>query len=508
MTDLAGAEDSSGPRHGQRRRRRRVLTVLGAVGLLAVFAVGGGVVYLRAKVARIPRVAVSQVLRGGDQEPSTTRVTSDASSVPQPADPGSTRPPTTDTPTTNAAPSGDGRAVNVLLVGVDSAEGLAPDDPVRRERERQGVGTTPRPDSVLLARLDPVKGRVSVVSFPRDLWVTVNAAGRHDRLNAATSDGGAAQLITAVTTNFAVPIDHYVQVDFEQFKRLVDVIGGVTIAVDRPLRDTHSGLYLPDTGCISLAPDAALAYARSRYLEFQRDGVWVSDPTSDLGRTSRQQDFLVAALKRVLSAARNPITLNRLLDRAVGSVVLDDAFGAGNLASLAFRFRSFDASHTERYSLPVSPATIDGKSVLRLRETAAQPVLDVFRGVDAPLAQPADVTLTLHDGGAGADTVEATRLALTTRGFVVTVGRPAPAGPSTLTFPLVQRPGAETLARNLTAPLAFDLDDDAASGVRLALGADFGGVRSTSASASDSPAERASLSSRRIGANAAASVGC
>lgn len=507
MTDLVGATESIGPTRG-RRRRRRVLTLLGAVGLLVVLVVGGGVVYLRVKVARIPRVAVSQVLRGGDDEPSTTRATTDASSVLPTSDsasgPASTDSATTHSATTNAAPSDDGRPVNVLLVGVDSADGLAPDDPIRSERERQGVGTTPRPDSVLLARLDPAKGRVSVVSFPRDLWVTVNAAGRHDRLNAATSEGGAAQLITAVTTNFAVPIDHYVQVDFEQFKRLVDVIGGVTISVDRPLRDTHSGLYLPETGCISLSPDAALAYARSRYLEFKRDGVWVSDPTSDLGRTSRQQDFMVAALKRVISAARNPITLNRLLDRAIGSVVLDDAFGAGDLASLGFRFRSFDAAHTERYSLPVSPATIDGKSVLRLREASAQPVLDVFRGVEPPLARPSDVALTLRDGGAGADVVEATRLALAARGFAASTGRPTAAEHSTLTFPLVKRPGAETLARNLTAPLAFDLDDDADGGIGLVLAADFGGVRPTSAS----PSERATVSSRRVGANATARSDC
>jgi len=100
--------------------------------------------------------------------------------------------------------------------------------------------------------------------------------------------------------NFGVQIDHYIQIDFCAFRRLVQAVGGVEIPFQYPARDKPSNgnppLFLVEqTGCVNLDGDTALAYVRSRHYQYEDppgSGHWVSDPTSDFGRISRQQDFL------------------------------------------------------------------------------------------------------------------------------------------------------------------------------------------------------------------------
>jgi polyisoprenyl-teichoic acid--peptidoglycan teichoic acid transferase len=182
---------------------------------------------------------------------------------------------------------------NFLIVGDDSDDGLAADDPATAGRASvMGI----RSDTIMVVRLDPATKQAKVLSFPRDLWVDIPGNSRN-RINASLQFGGEDLLVSTIKANFDIDINHYVQVDFAGFQRLVEILDGMPIYFPTPVRDTRSGLNVQTPGCHRLTPESALNYVRSRYLLYlDENGRWVSDPTADLGRISRQQDFI----KRVL----------------------------------------------------------------------------------------------------------------------------------------------------------------------------------------------------------------
>src|SRR3546814_18364769 len=107
---------------------------------------------------------------------------------------------------------------------------------------------------------------------------------------------------------------------------------------------------------------------RSRQYEQYVDGRWRTDPTADLGRISRQQDFIVRSLRRAVSKGiRNPVTLDNLIDVALDTVTVDDVLTADDIAHLGVRFRSFDPNSLALHSLAVEDDVVGGALVLRLR---------------------------------------------------------------------------------------------------------------------------------------------
>ncbi|MGV3759520.1 MAG: LCP family protein, partial [Actinomycetota bacterium] len=282
---------------------------------------------------------------------------------------------------------------NLLLVGIDSAARLDPDDPVAAGRD-----AALRSDTMMVFRVDPGAGEAHLLSIPRDLWVPL-ASGGNQRINTAIQIGGAPELIDTIEGYLGIPIHHYAQVDFAAFRELVDVVGGVDVWFEHPTRDRQAGLSVPEPGCIRLEPDQALAYVRARHLQTLQDGRWRTDGTGDLGRMSRQQDFIVRAVRRAISrGARNPVTLDRLIDAALVAVTVDDQWTAEDMAALASRFRLFDPDRLIRHSLPVVDANIGGAAVLRLVDEEARPTLDLFRGVDPADLVPADVRVEVLNG--------------------------------------------------------------------------------------------------------------
>ncbi|WP_419846759.1 LCP family protein [Candidatus Poriferisocius sp.] len=283
---------------------------------------------------------------------------------------------------------GDSEAQNFLLVGIDSAAGVDPDSPIHIDRDVNTLLT----DSVILVRIDPDADRVAMLSIPRDLWVPIAGKGWSERVNAARGIGGASTLIETVSDYLGVPIHHYVEINFAGFLRIVEAVDGVPVEIAQPIRDDSVGLRIEQAGVVTLDPDAALAYVRTRRPltlveggnpandnDWVRLGVW-----NDLERNQRQQDFMVATLKRAVEKGiRNPLTLrrvaNELLDDDSPSITLDDRITVGQLVDLGDEFRSFRVDQIERYKLPVTDATIDGKQVLLLAEEAAQPALEFFR---------------------------------------------------------------------------------------------------------------------------------
>ena len=273
------------------------------------------------------------------------------------------------------------KAQNFLLVGSDSRAGIAPDDPNIGAFGSEAEVGGQRSDTIMVLRIDPASERASILSFPRDLWVSIAGTGGKQRINTAFSRGPDV-LVATLQQNFGIPIQHFVEVDFAGFKGLVDAVGGVPVYFENPARDKNTGLNIPVAGCVTLNGDQALAYARSRHYEYRSGDRWRTDGTGDLGRISRQQDFIRRTLvKAVARGVRNPIVLNELIDVGIRNVTVDSSLSARDLIRLGNRFRELDPSKIDMYTVPITPTSINGAAVLLLQEEAAQPVLDVFRGL-------------------------------------------------------------------------------------------------------------------------------
>ena len=136
-----------------------------------------------------------------------------------------------------------------------------------------------------MARVEPDAERVKLLSIPRDLWLPIAGTGSEDRINTAYSNGRQT-LIDTIQESLGIPINHYIEVDFSGFQRLVEAIGGVPMWFDTAMRDQHTGLVINGEGCVNLDGEQALALARSRSLEYVEDGGWHTDPTGDLEQTA------------------------------------------------------------------------------------------------------------------------------------------------------------------------------------------------------------------------------
>ncbi len=190
------------------------------------------------------------------------------------------------TPGVETTPALGQQTLNILLLGTDA-------------RPSDTVPT--RTDAVVLVRLDRDSGRVSMLSIPRDLWVTYPSGGS-GRINAAYAvgekkfgpGGGAALAKSTVSKLLGVPVDQFVLINFQGFRTLIDRLGGITVdapeAINDPVYPTD------DYGTISVSfpagpqqldGDHALIYARTRHAD------------SDFGRNQRQQLVLMSIFNRI-----------------------------------------------------------------------------------------------------------------------------------------------------------------------------------------------------------------
>lgn len=264
----------------------------------------------------------------------------------------------------------------VLVVGVDSRDGEALPEGAGRV-----VGS--RSDTMVLVRVDPAEDRLTVLPLPRDLWVDIPGQGP-SRLNAAIATGGPSLLVDTIRSDLGIAVDRYVQIDFVGTRAIADLVGGLRLGFDRPVRDLPTGLEL-DAGCQDLDGEEVLALARARHLQHRdADGSWASDPGSDLSRIERQQvigEALVAALTRIDS--RDPRAALDLVDAAAAHLTIDSALSNAELVDL---LRVVIGAEVTSLRLPVTGATRGGAAVLE-RDAAAPGVLDSFRtGSPGPTA--------------------------------------------------------------------------------------------------------------------------
>jgi LCP family protein required for cell wall assembly len=385
-----------------------------------------------------------------------------------------------------------GKAMTVLLVGSDSRADLVPG-----QESRFGSISGKRSDAIMLLRTNPDRDQASVLSIPRDLYVPIAGTGKSNRINTAYS-GGPDRMVNTITSALGIPIDHYVEVNFDGFRSIVDAIGGLNVNFPAPARDILAELNIPQAGCVHLDGEQGLAYVRSRHYEFLENGRWKTDPTSDFGRIQRQQDFIRRMIKKAISQAiRNPFTADKLLDSFVSDVIVDSELGTMDLVRLGTTFRSLGSGGIEMLTLPTTGARIAGSSVLKMKEPEASQLVDRFLNPPppveeqpAPALEPSDVKVRVLNGSGRPGEAGAAAEKLAAAGFVQS-GTGDAAGRASTQIRFV--PGAEARAALVQGYVvgSSELKSDPSvrgSDVVLVTGRNFGGIRTSPAGAPASPA--------------------
>jgi LCP family protein required for cell wall assembly len=319
-----------------------VLIVANIFVALCVLATAGGYGYIRLKYGQIDKINLCNALRKcGDDDA--------------------------------------GSPMNVLLVGSDTRATADTAEDQKSFGSASQVGGQ-RSDTIMVLHVDPREEKAAILSIPRDTYLPIAGTKRSDRINTAFEIGPKA-LIDTITQQLGIPIDHYASVDFVGFRGIVSSVGGVVIPFPAAARDKVTGLLVKSPGCINLSGDQALAYARSRHFETFESGRWRTDPTGDLGRIQRQQDFVRRVMRKAISkGARNPLKLPGLVNQGVKYVKIDSALSTKDIATLGKRFRSLEPDAVDMLTLPGTNANIGGAAVLKVKQPDAKAILDRFSG--------------------------------------------------------------------------------------------------------------------------------
>ncbi len=359
------------PRHTN--AQRAVLTI-NIIVVIACLVGAGALVYGKNQLDGRLQTSLADV---------NTTVAGDPSPTIAPGDTGVTS--STGVPET--FPPADPGAQNFLIVGSDAnacvdanSQWAGAADP-----GRENIGS--RSDTIMVMRVDPVTRQAAVLSFPRDLWVKIPGRAK-SRINSAYIKNDPTLLQQTLFDNFGINIDHYIQVDFCAFKRIVDAVGGVTVPFSTRIIDKYVGLDVA-AGCHTFSGDEALAYVRSRHLRWMdTDGKTYEDATSDLGRISRQQDFLRRTLRAALDKGIfDPAVARALIVSLQKDIVTEAGFTVNDMLEFAGVLRDVNPDSIRTYQIEASGMMVSGNSVLdpRIKGDNMVAILSIFRG-EAPLA--------------------------------------------------------------------------------------------------------------------------
>ncbi len=271
---------------------------------------------------QLPPTATTTTQDDGQQQASTTTKSgNDAIPVVQ----------ATEIPTPLPAPD---EPINFLLLGTDMRPG------------QQAMRT----DAIILVSFDPKNGNASLLSFPRDLWVEIPGYGEN-RINAAYQIGesklgrgyGGALAKETVSHIMGFPVHHFVLIDFNGFKKVIDLLGGITVDVPKAIDDPnyptedYSTIKLHfDAGVQTMSGERALQYARTRHAD------------SDFGRNQRQQQVLMAIFNRI----REQGLLNQLTS-------------VNEYTSAMRDYIRTDLSHNDMLTIAQGASTLDQDSIIR-----------------------------------------------------------------------------------------------------------------------------------------------
>jgi len=259
--------------------------------------------------------------------------------------------------TTTKATSGGIPVMNILLIGSNTRTGLDPGEAAQFGSASAVPGA--RSDVTMIIHLDPKSGSVSLLSIPRDLFVHLpphSVSGSVGKIDATLNDGPD-NLIAAIQDSLGIPINHYIEVNFDGFQRSIDAMGGVKMSFPMPLRDTFSNLRITQTGCQSLNGATALAVVRARHLQYFANGRWNDDPLSDLARIRRDHTFLRIFADTARAQVSDPLKLNSLAAALLAQVTVDSGLNASTLLGLFKHFRHLDLATAPQTTLPISVVT-------------------------------------------------------------------------------------------------------------------------------------------------------
>lgn len=292
---------------------------------------------------------------------------------------------------------------NVLLVGSDTRAGVG---------NRFGSAATiggQRSDTVILAHVPPGHGKPTLVSFPRDSYVEIpnytDASGvdhpaHMDKLNTAYSSGGYLLLVRTIEALSGLHIDHYVEVNFAGFQKMVDAVGGVTLCAHTTRNDPANG---PQGGSDdfmtagvhrNVSGAVALAFVRDRH----------SFANEDISRIQDQQYFISQLIRKVDSVGTllHIGHVTSLLDAVNHSVRLDAGLKFDQIVALVRRLRHVDPAHVRFVTLPFTTsngtATVNGvsASVVLLDRAKDQALFDGLRSKPSPSPSPAPALASHH----------------------------------------------------------------------------------------------------------------
>jgi len=286
-------------------------------------------------------------------------------------------------------PVGDLRAKNYLITGSDNSSCIDPSSPYAGAiGDRSAAGE--RSDTIMVIRVNPLDNQAAILSFPRDLWVTMADSTRKNRINVAFDRKNPNRLIRTIKQNFDISIDHYVNIDFCAFTEIVDALGGVSVPFEYKARDLNSGFRVLRTGCYKFTGDHALAYVRSRSYRYfdPAEDKWITEGIGDWGRISRQQDFIKRLVKRAnQKASSSPRAVAGILNSALKNVITDDRLSPLMLLQLGEAMRDYDSSTMGSYTVQgegvvLYEGTVDQKSVIKpvLTSKKMKDVLSIFQG--------------------------------------------------------------------------------------------------------------------------------
>jgi len=255
-------------------------------------------------------------------------------------------------------------AQTILLIGSD---------------HRWAGGSGARSDTIMLARIEPARHRIALLSIPRDLYVEIPGHG-HDRINMAYHDGGERLLTRVVGDTFGVEIDHFVEVDFHGFKDLVSDLGGIYVPVDQRYYNRNIGTAATNYANIDLQPgyqkldgQQALAFARYRHDD------------NDFVRAARQQLLLSIVAHDVLSGSWNPFRVRRLA-LAVAKATTSDISSLGEIFSLARAVHDAPSSRIGRFTVHARDLFLDGADYLAADRIQLRATIRAWLGVESTRA--------------------------------------------------------------------------------------------------------------------------
>lgn len=283
----------------------------------------------------------------------------------------------------NGARPADTPGRTYLVVGSDSRSALSP-----TERRRLGTGKAAgaRTDTIMLLHVPGGGGPTTLVSIPRDSYVSIPGHGKN-KINSAFSFGGPQLLVRTVETATGLRIDDYVETGLLGYADLVDAVGGVEVCVKKPMHDTKAHIDL-EAGCQTFDGKTALGYARARY----------SDPRGDLGRVERQRQVLAAIAGRTLSPSVVFVPWRSFPAAAAGgeALTVDDETSPWGLITFVRGMRNVAGGNGVSLTVPIGNPDLNTPvgSCVQWNSKQAKKLFDALRRNDTETARQIAQTQT------------------------------------------------------------------------------------------------------------------